>query len=302
MISTMEPPDWDSLGHDWPNRQHSKFVRSRGQTFHVQRAGKGRSILLLHGTGSATHTWRDVFPRLAQQADTIAIDLPGHGFSSHPGYERLSLPGMARDIGALMQHLEIDISAIVGHSAGAAIACRMALDDRTRPERIVSLNGALLPFDGIGRTLFPSLAKVLFVNPLTPRIFAWQARSANVVERLLNNTGSSIDDDMMARYAGLFRSTGHVDGALSMMANWDLETLRRDLPRLKVPLTLIAALQDKTIPPDVSRRVQKLVPGATLVELADLGHLAHEESADRVSAVICDTLGLAEPAASQRAE
>ncbi len=62
--------DWDADGHDWPNRSASQFVHAGGLRWHVQRFGTELgsatpSILLLHGTGASTHTWREVAPLLA---------------------------------------------------------------------------------------------------------------------------------------------------------------------------------------------------------------------------------------------
>ena len=54
----------------------------------------------------------------------------------------------------------------------------MSLEGGARPDLLVALNGALMPFPGLASVLFPSLAKVLFLNPVTPKIFAWSADTA----------------------------------------------------------------------------------------------------------------------------
>ena len=71
-----------------------------------------------------------------------------------------------------------------------------------------------------------------------------------------------------------------------MMANWDLEGLRRDLPRLLVPLTLVVGTRDRAIPPEVSARVAGMVRNTRVETLAGLGHLAHEEAPERVARVM----------------
>ena len=79
----------------------------------------------------------------------------------------------------------------VGHSAGAAILARMCLDGRIAPRLLVAINGAFMPFGGVANHLFSPLAKLLVLNPLVPRVFAWQASNAGAVERLMANTGST---------------------------------------------------------------------------------------------------------------
>ncbi|MET0723519.1 MAG: alpha/beta fold hydrolase BchO [Tardiphaga sp.] len=267
---------WITDGADWPNRAASGFVESGGIRWHVQRMGAGPSLLLLHGTGAATHSWRGLMPILAEQFDVIAPDLPGHGFTSSPAPHRLSLPGMAADVSALLQKLEATPVIVAGHSAGAAILARMCLDGRIAPDLLVSLNGALLPLNGIAGHLFSPLAKLLVLNPVVPRLFAWQASTPGAVERLLDNTGSRIEAAGVAQYRRLVRSPAHVAAALRMMANWQLEALRRDLPRLKPKLVLVTASNDRTISPETAKRVAALVPGAAIERVAG-GHLAHEE-------------------------
>jgi magnesium chelatase accessory protein len=71
-----------------------------------------------------------------------------------------------------------------------------------------------------------------------------------------------------------------------MMANWNLRPLVRDLPRLHSALVLIAASNDRAIPPDVARRVRELVPHATLEQMTGHGHLAHEEAPEKVAEII----------------
>ncbi|OZA31359.1 MAG: alpha/beta hydrolase, partial [Novosphingobium sp. 17-62-9] len=70
----MSGPRWDVEGRNWPNRSASRFIETPGLKWHVQIAGEGPVVLLLHGTGAATHSWRDVLPLLAQGFTVIAPD------------------------------------------------------------------------------------------------------------------------------------------------------------------------------------------------------------------------------------
>jgi magnesium chelatase accessory protein len=283
-----DAPRWDVEGRDWPLRAHSAFVEAAGMRWHVQRLGEGPELLLLHGTGAATHSWRDLAPLLAQRFALITPDLPGHGFTSAPPRSARGLPGFAAALGGLLSALGARPDMAVGHSAGAAVAIRMALDGGLAPTApIVSFNGALLPFPGAAARLFPAMAKLLFDNPLAPRLFALQASLPGQVAGFLDrSTGSRIDRRGVELYARLFATPGHCAGALGMMAGWDLDGLARDLPRLSTPLTLAAASADLSVPPTVSARVARLVAGARLVEMRGLGHLAHEEAPARAAAII----------------
>jgi magnesium chelatase accessory protein len=275
--------NWDREGLNWPNRAASRFVPAGGLRWRVEEMGSGPVALLLHGTGASTHSWRHFGPILAERFRVIALDLPGHGFTECPRASHLTLSHMAQSIGALLNILHVKPDIAIGHSAGAAILCRMALDHRLDAKAIVSLNGAFFPYGGVASQFFGGIARLLFLNPFIPRFFSWHAYDNATVRRLINGTGSQIDAEGLALYAQLFRNPAHVGAALGMMANWDLESLSRELPRLKPKLTLITGSNDKAVPPDVAFRVQDIVPGSKVILLRGLGHLAHEEKPAEVA-------------------
>lgn len=263
---------------DWPNRLDSRFMRVGKIDWHVQVAGDGPVLLLLHGTGAATHSWRDMLHPLAQHFRVIAPDLPGHGYTKGRPPNGLTMPGIARAMAGLLGELQADPVLIVGHSAGAAIAIRMAIDGLVRPGGIVGIAPALLPFAGVAQHLFPTMAKLLFVNPLAPHIFATVARGPGAVERFLaRSTGSTIDAAGIAAYARLFGTSTHCAGAIGMMADWDLVPLKRDLPKLTVPMLVLHGERDAAIPVSGALDSVALIPGCELEVLSDLGHLVHEE-------------------------
>ncbi len=294
-------PDWERDGRDWPHRAASRFVEASALRWHVQEMGPPDApvLLLVHGTGAATHSWRGLMPALAGRFRVIAPDLPGHGFTDALPAGRLSLPGMAAALADLTTTLRVTPAIAVGHSAGAAILARMCLDGRLSPTLLVALNGALKPFPGLAAILFPSLARMLFLNALTPRIFAWTADRA-AVQRLIQGTGSRLDPAGLELYRRLFQKPAHVAGALGMMANWNLDALDRDLPRLSARTLLVVGSEDKAIAPDTAFAVRDRLPDARVALLRGLGHLAHEEAPERVAAAILseiDAIGqsVAEP-------
>ncbi|MFN9031085.1 MAG: alpha/beta fold hydrolase BchO [Betaproteobacteria bacterium] len=274
--------DWDSDGEDWPQRETSRFVVANGLRWHVQVAGQGPVLLLLHGTGASTHSWRGLMPLLARRFTVVAPDLPGHAFTDPLPSHRLSLPGMAHAVGALSRALGLSPDVVLGHSAGAAVLLRMVLDGLIAPRTVVSMNGALLPFAGWAGLFFAPMARLMTMTPMVATLFARRARDVGAVARLVASTGSVLDAHGLALYQRLLSSPGHVAGALDMMARWDLAPLARDLPRLATPLQLLVAECDATVDPGEARRVTRAVVGATVTVLSRLGHLAHEEAPERV--------------------
>lgn len=279
---------WQRDGRDWPNREASRFVRAAGLMWHVQVMGSGPVLLLAHGTGAATHSWRALMPLLARHFTVIAPDLPGHGFTESPATARLSLPGMAKSLGGLLQTLNMRPALAMGHSAGAAVLVRMTLDGQIAPRGLVSLNGAFVPLEGVPGQIFSPLARLLVGLPLLPQLFAWRAKSDGAVQQILEGTGSRIDAQGVALYGRVIRNPAHAAAALGMMARWDLAPLLRDMPRLQVPMLLIVGANDRAVPPAQAERVRGAVPGASVVAMPGLGHLAHEERPEDTAALILE--------------
>lgn len=272
-------PDWTSDGHDWPNRDYSQFVETGGYRWHVQRMGPagGPVCLLLHGTGAATHSWRDLLPLLAEHYDCMAIDLPGHGFTRARVHRPVTLPAMAASVAGLLDHLGARPDLIVGHSAGVAIAAQMLLSG-DRPVPLIGFTPALMPFPGLAARLFPTLAKMLFTNPFVSVIVSRMAARPGEVGRFLRRaTGSRIDAAGERYYTRLFSRSGHCDGAIRMMANWRLENLRDNLPSIAAPVLLVLGERDSAIPAASVKTAAELIPGCRVQQMAGLGHLAHEE-------------------------
>lgn len=283
-MTALRAPDWSTDGHDWPNREASRFVAAGGLRWHVQVAGSGPALLLLHGTGASTHSFRDLLPLLARRFTVVAPDLPGHGFTTRPtDPSGLSLPGMAAGIAALLRELAVAPQVAVGHSAGAAILCRMCLDGSLAPRALVSLNGALLPLPGLRHPAFTPLVRSVVSGDWLPRLFARRMESPSEVERLLARTGSTIDARGRELYARLSRNASHTGAALAMMGHWDTRPLEAGLPQLAVPMLLLVGARDGMILPGVALRVRSLAPRSELLQISGLGHLAHEESPQLVA-------------------
>jgi magnesium chelatase accessory protein len=191
---------------------------------------------------------------------------------------------MAEDMAQLCLTLGVEPQAIIGHSAGAALALR--LTEFLAPRGVVGINAALGAFDGAAGVMFPLLARVLAVTPFIPHVVARLWGTPATVAKLLSATGSPLDAEGQAQYLALVRDAAHVDGTLGMMAQWRLEDLMARLPSISTPCLLIASGGDLAVPARISRDAARLLPAAQYVELPALGHLVHEEAAPDVAAVL----------------
>lgn len=278
--------DWHRDGPGWPHHDWSRFVEVGRMRWHVQAGGRGPDLLLLHGAAASTHSWRDLMPMLAERFRVVAIDLPGHGFTHGHLRRGSTLPGMAAGLAELLSITGVRPALVAGHSAGAAVAARLALDGATAAP-IIAFCPALLPFPGMAGPVFSTIAGTLLVNPFTARIVAGIAGSGDTVARFLaRSTGSRLSPEGAALYRRLFSAPGHVSSAIAMMADWDLHALERDLPRLGVRLHVAHGEHDAAIPVPSAREAAGRVRRGSFELLPALGHLAHEEDPAGAAAII----------------
>lgn len=254
--------------------------------WNVRITGSGPSCLLIHGTGASIHTWNNLAPLLSSHLKLIMIDLPGHAQTHTPDNVDLTLPGVARELYKLIEDQNLQPDLIVGHSAGAAIMLQMCLDNAHLDSALVSINGAVIPLGGIAGYLFSPLARMSSTSGWMSHFFAFRARSERNVRKLLDSTGSKIDNASFTRYTELFQDTSHVAGVLKMMANWQLEKLAPRLGYVQNRVQLIASDKDKTIPLRDAYKLDQLLRHSSLRVIKGKGHLVHEEDPSSIARLI----------------
>ncbi len=276
---------------DWPNRDCSRRVQAAGLDWHVQMAGEGPLVVLLHGTGSSTHSWAPMWPLLTRQARVLAMDLPGHGFTRGADYERLDLASIAQQLDVLLEVMEVGPPALVaGHSAGFPLSLRWSLLGRHCAGALVGYAPSLVP---------PPPAYALFLGPLInplatsgpiASLLAATIGPSGMVDRLLDSTASILDERQRRHYRTLFSESAHVRGAMNFMAAADLPVLLEDAAGSAAPMRLVVGDLDAWVPPEpLLQVIRRYLPQAQ-VERWNAGHLMHEIEPERAARVILETL------------
>ena len=292
MLNALYPPmPWETLKNQWPNSQHSQFIHTSDVRWHVQIFGEGPPLLLLHGLGSSTHTWRGMAPFLSKHYRLIAVDTPGHAFSSIPSTSGATFEGMAKSLRELLDTLRIWPTAVMGHSAGACLAAKLLLNTPNMPApALVALNPAWLPLPGLANWMFPVSAKLIALNPLSAWLFAKHMTKDLVIQKILSSTGSHLSEADIFFYRVLMQSPAHLKGVLQMMSHWNLGKLPEQLSQLTGRVLIQAGINDLTIPFGHAVTSHHKIKQSQLHPLSDLGHLAHEEKPQASAEQILDWL------------
>jgi pimeloyl-ACP methyl ester carboxylesterase len=127
---------WKAVGFE------TKRIRAGQINVHVAIAGKGQSIILLHGYPQSGEIWRRLAPELAKERQVIVPDLPGMGLSDIKlqGYDLMSI---AEDVHAVSAELGLKEVDLIAHDWGAAVAAVYALRYRQGVRRLTFIESAV---------------------------------------------------------------------------------------------------------------------------------------------------------------
>lgn len=280
---------------DWPNADCSFFVTTGALRWHVQRAGTGPTIVLLHGTAGATHTWRTVFPLLTRVADVIAFDLPGHGFTTGATTRDLSLDGMTAAVTTLLRALDVRPGIGVGHSAGAAVLLQLAASSHeVSPQSIIGVNSALVSINALGQLLLPASRTFFDLAPVRAGI-ASLLHGGSLARTLLRSTGTPLETEQEARYVSLLTDETRVGAVLTMMSRWDLPALQATFPQLRIPVTLVHSRDEPWVSFSALLDATRTMPMRSVMDVTPAGHLIPDEKPVALADIVTSALATLPP-------
>lgn len=125
---------------DLPRAVESGFVESDGARIWFATFGRGAVVTLLHGGLANSNYWGQQIRYLSDKFQVIAIDSRGHGRSTNDG-RAYSYIQMANDTAAVLDHLKIRQTAVVGWSDGAIIGLYLAINQPQRVRRLFAFAG-----------------------------------------------------------------------------------------------------------------------------------------------------------------
>jgi pimeloyl-ACP methyl ester carboxylesterase len=162
-----------------------KTVRGDGVNINLAVWGEeGKPILCIHGITANCRCWDHLAAALAPPYHVMAMDLRGRGCSDRPatGY---SLDHHVRDINGLMDDLNLDQAAIMGHSLGAFIGLAFAAQYPQRTERLILVDGggdlSKEQMDKVFIGIKPALDRLEMIFP-SEEIYLEKMRSAPYIQ------------------------------------------------------------------------------------------------------------------------
>ena len=130
--------------------------------------GDGPTYVLVHGIGVSSRYFQPAAAELAQRGTVYLVDLPGHGAAPDPG-RHVTLADHARVLAQFLEAADLRTPVIVGHSMGAQVVSRLAVDSPEVADHIVLMAPTMPPSDrsflrGFARLMHDGLREPLVVN------------------------------------------------------------------------------------------------------------------------------------------
>jgi len=277
--------------YDWPNRQISRSVEVAGLAWHVQISGKGPLILLLHGTGSSTHSWAELTPILNKEAQILNLDLPGHAFTLGAPIDSLKLEEIARSLIGLVQELKLPWpTMVVGHSAGAPLALAFAVQAKVKPQIIIGFNPSLIPPPPSYTKFFGPMLGPVTKSATLASILAKIAPMSGMTDRLLDSTNTNLPETNRNYYRRLFTSPDHVRGAMNFMASANISQVLSASSNLPSKLIWVIGESDQWVPEiGLQKIIQQYFAKSTVIHWQG-GHIMHEVETEKSADLILSEL------------
>lgn len=211
------------------------------------------TLIFIHGSGGDHTLWQGQIDALVDVANTLALDLPGHGASRGPGCDRV--PDYAAAVAGLLEHLEIPRPIPCGLSIGGAIVLQLLID------RSSLLAGGVLVGTGARLRVLPAIIELIETN------------YEGFID-MLGQFGASEKTDP-ACLAPILQATAACPPAVTAadFKACDRFDVMDRLDRIDHPVLVVSAEDDRLTPPKYSDYLEKHIRGCQRVHIQDAGHL-----------------------------
>ncbi|MDA7947650.1 MAG: alpha/beta hydrolase, partial [Hyphomicrobiaceae bacterium] len=228
--------------------------------------GKGPAVLLLHGFGASSYTWRHVEPALVATGHRVlTVDLKGFGLSEKPLDENYSIFDQAALISDFIDRLGLKKVTLIGHSLGGGVALALTLhDDPKKRKRIAKLILVDTVAYAQNIPIAFNILRTPVIGKLGSRLVPLDVQT-RVALRLAYYDNSKFNDIDVKRYADPLKDKG----SRHAMIQTARQILPENLPELsaryktiKIPTLIIWCDHDKVIKPHIGLRLHNDMPNS----------------------------------------
>ncbi|MCL4499864.1 MAG: alpha/beta hydrolase [Chloroflexi bacterium] len=264
-------------------RRDGNFVEIDDVRAHYLDRGSGQPVILLHGLGAWSYSWRRNLGPLSERNHVYAPDLKGFGLTDKPAGSSYSIESQADFVVAFMDKLAIKRAVFVGNSLGGSIALHVY---QKHPEKVK----ALVLVDSAGYQVGPASPIASVPSPLRPvatrgialsRWFVRDQLSAAYFDPETHLTAETVDGYYLPT-----RTRGIENAALGLWRDLKLKDETSLIRTVHVPTLIVWGKNDRIIPLSCAYRFNDDIPGSRLALIDRAGHACFEEAPAQVNGAI----------------
>lgn len=265
-----------------------RYVRVGHQLVYVEQAGPpdAAPVVLIHGFGASSYSWRKVQPGLSQRYRTLAIDLNGFGYTQRPrDAESYSREGQVKLVLGVLDALGIERAHFVGHSYGGALTLWTAADHPERVRSFVLVDSAAPTYPNDRRS------RAAAFKPLSAFFLRAVALRPGAVRKALEHSvydPSIITDEVVQAYFDRLRIEGAGNAYYGLTAPRFGRRETVDLTTIDIPALVVWGTDDKLVRIADGRAAAARMPRAQFVALEETGHMPMEERPEELLRLMLD--------------
>ncbi len=234
------------------------------------RMGKGDTILLLHGWGDSSKGTVDFAKKLDDRFEVICIDLPGFGGSQAPE-SSWGLDNYADFVCSFISKLNLNLSVVIGHSNGGAIAIRSL-------SRGLKANHLILVASAGIRGEFKGRNKVLRIIAKTGKALA-KPLPGSIQKKLRRKLYTSVGSDMLV--------AEHLQETFKRVI---VDDVSAEAQNIKIPTLIIYGDNDVSTPSRYGELFKNKISNSKLVIIPGGEHMLLTENTDQVATMVKEFL------------
>jgi pimeloyl-ACP methyl ester carboxylesterase len=256
------------------------FLDLDGQLVHVEQAGRGEPVILLHGFGGSTYSWRRIVPALAASFHVVAIDLNGFGYTQRPRtFESYTREGQAALVLRVMDALGFQSAHLMGHSYGGGLSLFLAARHPERVRSLVLVDSSAPTYADDRRSL---AASVKPLSGLFLRSFVLRPRNVRRALRHSFYDDSLVTPELVREYYERLRIEGVAEAYYGLTAPAHAASEPVVLEKIEVPALVVWGAEDELIPAEGGRRAAARMPHGEFVLIERAGHVPMEEKPEEL--------------------
>jgi pimeloyl-ACP methyl ester carboxylesterase len=273
-------------------RYQSSYCEVGSVRCHYVKIGQGPSIILIHGGGTWSYTWRYNLDELAKHFTVYAVDMPGFGLTTVEDRFMPTEDYFADFLHSFLDKLNLGKVSMVGSSWGGGWVLRFMERYPNEVNRSVVIDSAGIYYHKVKRPTFlwnlvnvPGLGRLLTRYFVAPMFMRMQYRSL-FVDR------SSVTSEVGRELAfGLRRIDNrrilYEFGFRDMWGKTD-----RDLSNITAPVLIIWGKEDPLLSVADADRMQARIPNSRVLVIPHTGHLPQEEHPEIVNEAMIEFLSV----------